>query len=433
MRPLLRSTLALAAGLALLAGCTSSSSENGPAAPTGPIELTFWTWATNIERVVDKWNAANPDIKVTVSRQSMGDELVTKVLTAAKGGNAPDLLQAEYQALPTFVSNDVVADLSPHVGDARGKFAEGVWEQVTLGTDAVYAIPQDSGPMMLYYRTDLFAQHGLTVPKTWEEFARTARTLRTKTTSSYLTTFSANDPGWFAGLSQQAGARWWSVGGDTWTVGINDAATRRVADYWGGLVAEGAVDDQPMYTPEWNKALGDGTLLAWPSAIWGPGVLEGIAPATKGKWAMAPMPQWAPGDNRTGNWGGSSTAVSANSRNIEAATRFAIWLNTDPEATEGLVTAGALYPAARDAQSGPALAQPPAFMPEQTSFYTEAKAIADTAVGWTWGPNVNVAYQAYKDAFGKAITDRTPFSGAVAAMHQTTVDDMRKNGFKVQG
>jgi multiple sugar transport system substrate-binding protein len=424
-----RTLLTLLSAVGLLAGC-SSGDDTGSG---GRIELTFWTWATNIEKVVDKWNATHPDVHVTVSRQSQSDELITKVLTAAKTGNAPDLFQAEYQALPTFVSNDAAADLRQYANDVKGEFADGLWQQVTLGTEGVYAIPQDSGPMMLYYRADLFQQYGLTVPATWDEFAQAARTLRTKTTTSYLTTFSSNDPGWFAGLAQQAGAEWWSVGGDTWTVGINDEPTRKVADYWGGLVAEGVIDNRPMYTPEWNAALGDGTLLAWPSAIWAPGVLANVAEGTKGRWAMAPLPQWSAGENRTGNWGGSSTAVSAGSEHVEAAAEFALWLNTDPEATEGLVTEGALYPAARDAQSGSALSAPPAFMPAQTNFYAEAKTIADNAVGWTWGPNVNVTYQAYKDAFGKAITDGTPFSGAIEEMHESTVEDMRKTGFKVEG
>ncbi|GAB3460817.1 ABC transporter substrate-binding protein [Actinophytocola sediminis] len=428
MRALLRPLLAMTACASVLAGCSSGEQATEP---DGPIELTYWAWAANIEQVVEKWNSEHPDVQVTVSRQSSGDELVTKVLAAAKTGNAPDLLQAEYQALPTLVSNGVTADLSPHVGDARSRFTDGAWDQVTLGTEAVYAIPQDSGPMMLYYRKDLFASYGLTVPKTWDEFAATAAALRTKTTSSYLTTFSSNDPGWFAGLAQQAGARWWDIDGETWTVGIDDEATREVADYWGGLVADGVIDDQPMYTPEWNKALGDGTVLAWPSAIWGPAVLADLAAATRGKWAMAPMPQWTAGEHRTGNWGGSSVAVSADSPHAEAAAEFAIWLNSDPVATEALVTAGSLYPAARDAQSGPALAQPPAFFPDQPDFYPEAKRIADSAVGWIWGPNVNVTYQAYKDAFGKAITNRTPFADAVSEMHKSTVDDMRRNGFQV--
>jgi multiple sugar transport system substrate-binding protein len=285
--------------------------------------------------------------------------------------------------------------------------------------------------MMLYYRTDLFQQLGLTVPKTWDEFAATAHTVRQKDPKRFLTTFSSADPGWFAGLSQQAGAAWWGISGDTWKVAINDDATKKVADFWGKLVAAGDVDKQPMYTPEWNKALNDGTLIAWPSAVWGPGVLAGNAASTKGKWAMAPLPQWTAGESRTGNWGGSSTAVTAKAKDKKAATKFAIWLNTDAAATAQLVTDGGLYPAARDAQAGPALAQPPAFFAQQTDFYPQAKTIADTAAGFVWGPNVNVTYSAYKDLFAKAITQKSSFTAVLDQMQQITVDDLKKNGFKV--
>ncbi|MCA2211888.1 ABC transporter substrate-binding protein [Jidongwangia harbinensis] len=262
----------LAAGLTT--ACTGDSGGGGTAADsTGKAELSFWSWAPNIEKTVDAWNAANPDIHVTLSKQAGGGDIVTKLLTAARAGNPPDLAQVEYQALPTLVSNDVLADIAEPARPVRDKFADGVWQQVTLGTDAVYAIPQDSGPMMLYYRADLFSRYGLTVPQTWDEFAQTARTLRRKDPKKFLTTFSANDPGWFAGLAQQAGASWWAVDGESWKVTVNDPATRKVADYWHGLVRDGVIDNRPMYTPEWNKALNDGTLLAWPSAVWAPGVL----------------------------------------------------------------------------------------------------------------------------------------------------------------
>ncbi|MEO3818011.1 extracellular solute-binding protein [Plantactinospora sp. B24E8] len=423
--------LTLALTVSLVAACTSTSDE--PEEPTGPVELSFWSWAPNIEKVVDRWNADNPEMKVTLSKQAGGADMVTKLLTAAKAGNPPDLAQVEYQALPTLVSNDVLADIAGQANPVKDRFAEGTWQQVTLGTDAVYAIPQDAAPMMLYYRTDLFERFGLTVPKTWDEFAQTARTLRGRTTKHWLTTFSATDPGWFAGLTQQAGAAWWGIEGESWRVTVNDAATKKVADYWGGLVAEGVVDGKPMYTPEWNKALNDGTLLAWPSAVWAPGVLAGNAPDTKGRWAMAPLPQWTAGENRTGNWGGSSTGVTAASKHRTAAVKFATWLNTDPTATSLLVREAAVYPAARDAQTGPALAEPPAFLANQADFYPLTKQIAETAAGVTWGPNVNVTYQVYQDEFARAISQQTPFSAAVDAMQTATVDDMRKNGFAIAG
>jgi multiple sugar transport system substrate-binding protein len=429
---LLRTAAVLLVGVTMLASC-SSGNGGGTTNADEKVDLTFWTWVPHIDDVVAKWNAANPNIHVTASNQAQGDELVTKLLTAAKAGNPPDLVQAEYQALPTLVSNDAVADIKADVSSAKGDFADGVWQTVTLGTDAVYAVPQDVGPMMLYYRADEFTRLGLDVPKTWDEFAQLARTVRQKSPKQYLTTFSAADPGWFVGLSQQAGAKWWSVNGDTWSVSVNDAATKKVADFWGGLVATDAVDHQPMYTPEWNKALNDGTLIAWPSAVWGPGVLAGNAADTKGKWKIAPLPQWTAGANSTGSWGGSSTAVTQGSKHKAAAAKFAVWLNTNADATSLLVSQGGLYPASRTAQSGPALAQAPAFFANQPDFYSLAKQIADSAAGFTFGPNVNVTYSSYKDDLGKAITAKSSFSGAVDQMQSATVDDMKKNGFKVSG
>ncbi|MTE18485.1 extracellular solute-binding protein [Streptomyces sp. TRM43335] len=412
---------------AVLTGCGSS----GDSAGSGPVELTYWTWAPGMDKVVRLWNEKHPDVRVTVKKQAGGDDLVTKTITAAKAGEAPDLMQAEYQALPTLVGNDVLADVSDHVAGAEKEFAPGLWQQVTLGTDAVYALPQDSGPMMLFYRQDLFEEYGLSVPATWEEFAATARELKEKEPEADLTTFSSNDAGLFAGLAQQAGARWWTTEGQKWKVAIDDTATRKVADFWGGLVEEGVIDNQPMYTPAWNNALNTGRQLAWVSAVWAPGTLTTAAPDTRGKWAMAPLPQWEEGANTTGSWGGSTTAVTNDSDHKEAAAEFATWLNTDPEALAALVKESGIYPAAQAAQTGDALAEAPDFFPNQPDFYERAAKIAAGTAPAAWGPNVNVAYSTFKDAFGKAAKDRADFDAALRTMHEATVADLKKQGFEV--
>ncbi|MGK5449972.1 extracellular solute-binding protein [Streptomyces radiopugnans] len=419
---------AAALAAAALTGCGSSDDDS---AASGPAELTYWAWAPGMDKVVALWNEENPDVKVVVKKQASGDDLVTKTITAAKAGEAPDLVQAEYQALPTLVGNDVLADISGEVAGAEKEFAPGVWQQVTLGGDAVYALPQDSGPMMFYYRHDLFEEYGLTVPTTWEEFADTARALKEKAPEKDLTTFSSNDAGLFAGLAQQAGARWWTTEGRKWKVAIDDAATRKVADFWGSLVQEGAIDNQPMYTPAWNKALNTGKQIAWVSAVWAPGTLTTAAPDTRGKWAMAPLPQWEKGANATGSWGGSTTAVTGDSEHKEAAARFATWLNTDPEALAALVRESGIYPAAKAAQSGGALSQAPEFFPNQPDFYEQAAEIAQGTAPAAWGPNVNVAYSTFKDAFSKAAKNRSGFDSALRTMHEATVADLRKQGFGV--
>ncbi|MEU6762214.1 extracellular solute-binding protein [Streptomyces sp. NPDC046853] len=425
-------SLALALGAAALTACGSSDDDSQ--AESGPASLTYWAWTPGMDKVVDLWNKGpgkKEQIKVTVKKQASGDTLVTKILTAHKAKKAPDLVQAEYQALPTLVSNDALADISGDVGKAKDEFPEGVWQQTTLGSDAVYAVPQDSGPMMFYYRADLFKKYDLKVPGTWDEFAKTARALKKKAPGKDLTTFSANDSGLFAGLAQQAGAKWWTTEGEKWKVGIDDDATRKVADFWGGLVEEGAIDNQPMYTPAWNKALNTGKQLAWVSAVWAPGTLTTAAPDTKGKWAMAPLPQWSKGDNTTGSWGGSSTAVTTDSDHKGAAAKFAAWLNTDPKALDALAEEGGIYPAATAAQTSGAFAEPPAYFAGQKDFYPRAAEIAKTAAPGAWGPNVNVAYTTFRDAFGSAAKNKSDFGTALKTMQDTTVADLKKQGFGV--
>jgi multiple sugar transport system substrate-binding protein len=414
------------------APAAAGSSAPAPAAP-GAVNLTFWSWVPQIAKVVDLWNSTHPDIHVTVNTAAQGDALYTKLLTAAKAGNAPDLSQVEYQALPSMVSNGVIDNIAGKIGSVQSDYSAGIWSQVTLGTNAVYGLPQDSGPMMLYYRVDLFKKYGLTVPATWADFATDAATLRTKDPSAHLTTFSSGDPGWFAGLAAQSGAKWWGLSGSTWSVNINDAATQKVASYWNDLVSKGTIAGEPMFTPQWNKDLDSGALLTWPSAIWAPGVLTTAAPDTKGDWAVAPMPQWTAGANVTGFWGGSSTAVIAKTKHEAQAIQFATWLNTDPTAVQALVLDGGIYPAATPGQSVPALQQAPPFFPNEPDFYKTAAGLASTAVGFTWGPDVTVTYNTYTDAFGKAITSKTAFSAAVNTMQTTTVADMKKSGFTLAG
>ncbi len=120
-----RSLLAASSAAMLLAACGTGDDEGGEngAAPAiegdenAPANLVFWAWAENIQQVVDLWNSKNPTQKVQLSGQAASDELVSKFLTAVKAGNAPDVVQAEYQALPTLITNNALADLTSAIDD----------------------------------------------------------------------------------------------------------------------------------------------------------------------------------------------------------------------------------------------------------------------------------------------------------------------------
>lgn len=396
------------------------------------MELTFWSWAPGIEDVVALWNQQNPDVQVLVSRQDAGDAAVTKLLTAVRAGNgAPDLVQAEYQTITSLVAADAIADIAAGLDpETPEHFSEGIWSAVGVGDGAVYAIPQDTGPLQLYYRGDVFDELGLSAPTTWDEYADAARAVHEADPSMYLGTFSSTDPGLFVGLVQQAGASWWGIDGQSWKVEIDAEPTRRVAEFWGGLVEEGVIAAEPMYTPQWNAALNAGTQVGWVSAAWAPGVLEGNAGSTAGKWRMATIPQWNAGDNATGNWGGSSTAVAVGGEHRAEAVRFAEWMNTSAEGVAALVQLSGIFPADQP-HAEVALAEPPTFFADQPDFYELSTHNAEGVRPFVFGPNVNVAYSIFNDAFAEATQAGTAaaFGEAVAVVHEGTVADLENQGY----
>ncbi|KNH20757.1 sugar ABC transporter substrate-binding protein [Arthrobacter sp. ZBG10] len=428
----------IAAAALLTAGCSTGSGTGSAEQNTDPnqkVELTYWAWAPNLDKVVDLWNEKNPNIHVTVNKQDGGDPAITKLLTAVNAGSgAPDLIQAEYQKIPTLVAADALVDLADtEAKETKDNFPEGVWNSVTLGGEALYAVPQDTGPMAFYYRADIFEGLGLAVPTTWDEYAAAAKTIHDADPEAYLGTFSSNDAGWFTGMAQQAGASWWGIDGDAWSVKIAEEPTEKVAGYWGGLVEQGTIDNKPMYTPEWNAALNSGKQVGWLSAAWAPGVLAGNAGATAGKWKVAPMPQWDAAKPATGNWGGSSTAVTTQSKNVAAAAKFATWLNTSPEAVDALVKVSNIYPADTEGAKT-ALTAAPEFFSNQPDFYDVIGKAAQNVGSFNYGPNVNVAFNAYNDQFAKAAQakSRSAFLEAVDSMQQVTVEDLKKTGFTVK-
>ena len=421
---------------ALAAGCSSSSSSppasssTSQGSATGTVDLTFWSWVPNMDKIVDAWNSSHPGIHVTFSKQAGGDAEAQKVLTSAKAHTMPDIIQAEYQEIPTMVSNNVLADISKQANPVKGKFAPGIWNLVTLGGDAVYGLPQDSGPMLFFYRRSLFTKYGLAVPKTWDDYAKLAAQVKQKAPNSYLGAFPTVDPGEFAGLAQQAGAKWWSTSGSSWSVGLNDAATKKVADFWSGLIKAGQIDANPAWTPAWNKAMNDGTILSWTAGVWAPGTLSSVAADTKDDWGVAQLPQWDASTTSTGNWGGSSMGVTTDSKHKDAAAQFLVWLNTDKAATDLLISQAGIYPADTDAQGGVAA---PTFLPSVTDFATVAKAAGDVTAPATWGPDVSTAYAAYNDNVGKAATAKGSLSAGFDAVQQAVLADMKKTGFTVSG
>jgi multiple sugar transport system substrate-binding protein len=408
------------------------AAATGCAGRPGRVTLTFWTWVPGIEKSIDLWNSQNPGVHVELESITAGvDGGYAKLFSAVKAGAGPDVAQVEYWEIPAFLLEQGLVELGRY-GARRhaGEFVPWQWQQGVFD-GGVYAIPQASGPMALYYRADLFQKWGIEPPATWAEYERAARRIRQADPSVRIGTFPPANSQWFIALAWQAGARWFGADRQ-WSVNIDDAPTRRVAAYWDRLRREGLISTVQDVQPGWYKAVHDGKIAAWVGPHWGDALLKGNAPNTAGKWRVAPMPQWgANGPRASANWGGSSTAVLRGTRYAREALRFAVWLNTDRRSVDHLIEGGYGWPAAAGITEGSALDRADPFFGGQR--YNDVFADSDRHIDtrWRWVPTTASLIDALNSGFTDAVTGRGSFVDTVRTAQESTVRDMRRKGLTV--
>ncbi|WP_061963238.1 ABC transporter substrate-binding protein [Demequina aurantiaca] len=434
---------AAAAAVALLssvtlAACSSSddSVAGGACEPAGEnVTLEFTSWIPGIEGVVDLWNAENPDIQVKVQTGPNGNGGTYKnFFNQIEAGNAPDLGQIEYDALPNFLVQDGLEDIGncEEVMAAKDDFVDWTWSQVTLGTESsVYGVPQDSGPMALFYRKDLFEENNIPVPTTWAEYADAAA--QVKDAGGYITNFSQSDINQFAGFVWQAGGSWFSTEGDAWDVTLDSPESVQVADYWQDLLDKDLVSTVPAWTDEWNNAYNSGDAWTWVSAVWGANSIASGAPDTAGKWAVAPAPQWTEGGTDAGNWGGSSIAVLKGSDHKYEAAKFALWLNTSDESLTALNEAANIYPATKEGLNLPVLKEGVEFYGDQAIYDVFKDASSQVVPDFTWGPTMTQVYADVSDGFKNAVSGSGTLASALADGNASTIAALEAQAIPVAG
>jgi multiple sugar transport system substrate-binding protein len=417
------------AGASLLGSTACGDSTGG-----GPVELTFWSWVPGIKDEVQLYNDTHKNVTVKYVNAGQGAAEYTKLRTALKAEKGvPDVVQIEFQYIPTFTQIDALADISQYgANDVKNDYVDWTWSQVSEG-DKVYAIPQDSGPMALLYRKDIFDKYDLKVPKTWDEFASEAKKLHEADPDTYMTNFAANDGGWLTGLMWQAGSRPFDVNGAKISINMNDQGAMQVANYWQGLIEDGTVSTDPDFTNDWYAGLGKGKYATWISAGWGPVFLKGVAGESKGKWRAAPLPQWKAGENVSANWGGSTSAVTAASEEPEAATEFAIWLNNNEKSVNMLTTESNLFPVQKSKLNSPDFVNARlAFAGGQkvNSVFIDASNNVDK--GFEWSPFQDYVYAQLLEKVGDAAKGDTTFPEAMDKVQNSVTGYAKEQGFKVQ-
>ncbi|MHC5906908.1 ABC transporter substrate-binding protein [Streptomyces sp. S6] len=428
-----RGILAFATVAVLAAGATacggSSGDSAGESAHSGPVSMEFWGWAPGYDKIVDQWNAAHPKTKVTYKQiPSGGKGGYTQISSAITAGKGPCLAQIEYGTIPSMLVKNTIMDITQYAGADMAKFVPSTVSASSID-GKVYGIPVDVGPMVLFYRKDLFTKYGITKPPaTWDEYRADAEKVAAADRSVKFGT-SPMDGNDLAAFSLQTGQSWYATKGDSWTVSIANPGTKKVAAYWQGLKDKGLVmANGNAWDPQFDKAAEAGKVVTFVNAAWAAGGLKSDLKDQAGKWAVAPMPTWGAGDSKTASNGGSATSVMTGCKTPREAEQFAAFLSTDTKAVNTAITVGGLYPASKAGQDDPSLAVgDPYFGGQKVSdLYKDSAARIPTT--WTNGPT----YQQVETDFTTAMGQGT-IPGAVDKVQTSTVAAIKQLGLSVTG
>lgn len=442
-RPVRLAAAALAAALALTS-CSYGGVEPSvtqtvaqdqvDAALSTPTELTYWTWVPNIDRQVALFEERYPAIDVTVENVGQGGPTYSRLRTALLAGTGlPDVVQLEYQQIPSFVLAGALQDLTPlGAEELESSYTGWIWNQVS-SDGAVYALPQDAGPMGNIYRADILEEAGVTEPPaTYEEYAQAARQVK-DTTGAYISNLPANEPAQIIGLLWQAGVKPFGYdGGTTVSIDVNSDGAKEVMGYWQDLIQQDLVSVDAGFNDQWYQSLASGRYAGWLTAAWGPTFLQGTAGDTSGLWRAAPLPQWDEGQEVSGNWGGSSNAVVAGSDSTIAAYELAKFINSDPASTSLLASDQLLFPASTE------VLESPEFLGTESEFYggqrvneefSEISGTVDTEFQWL--PFMDYALQSLTETVGVQMTSRGDIVGALDTWQADLVAYAEEQGFTV--
>ena len=202
----------------------------------------------------------------------------------------------------------------------------------------LYGLPQDSGPMALFYNTTVFDQFGIAVPTTWDEYIAAGEQLHAADPTKYITT-DTGDAGFATSMIWQAGGHPFAVDGADITVDLADEGTRSGPTSGTSCSRRTCSPTSRAGATSGSRASATARSRASWSGAWMPGVLESSVPDAAGDWRVAPMPTYD-GEPVTAENGGGGQAVLKQSKNPALAAAFLEWLNSDPESIKIFLESG---------------------------------------------------------------------------------------------
>jgi multiple sugar transport system substrate-binding protein len=278
---------------------------------------------------VKTFNAQNPGITVKLLEFPESADEQRNQFVQRQEAKSPecDVFYSDVIWTAEFASQNWLYDMTPYVELRRDEFIESTFETATY-EGKIWGVPHKTNAGFLYYRTDQVD----TAPKTWQEvYEKAAQNDGIAYQGAAYEGLTVN----FLELSFAAGGKVLSDDGKT--AEIDSPENLEVLQFMVDGIKNGAAPKAVttyMEEPA-RRAFEAGRvtfLRNWPYVF----ATANRAKATKGKFEVAPFPEWE-GGGTAGILGGFNLVISRFSKNPGAALKFIDYMTHEQRQAEDIV------------------------------------------------------------------------------------------------
>ncbi|GAA1317466.1 sugar ABC transporter substrate-binding protein [Pseudonocardia xinjiangensis] len=217
-----------------------------------------------------------------------------KFVTSIAGGTTPDVAEVGTTWTGEFGEAGALADLAPRVQEAglANGLVTGLTEAGTVG-DALYGMPWYAGVRSIVYRTDVFAEAGVTPPTTWEELAAAGEKIKAARPDLIPFPIAGDNEYGVYPFVWGAGGEIAAQNGGTWTSTLDSPQARQGIQFYADLALKHGLSTPAAATwkeTDLQDSFSKGQSAMIISGSWTPKAILEAAPDLQGKIGAFPIP-----------------------------------------------------------------------------------------------------------------------------------------------
>lgn len=277
-------------------------------------EITIWAWNVAAKALVESaksFNQKYPKIKVNVQEYGLAQNVYERYsVILSSGVGVPDIIQIESDYVQTFAETypQYFFDMNGYI-DIEGKVDPSKISTSYDSEGKLVSIPWDSGPVVMFYREDLFNQAGIDINSiiTFEDYILEGKKLKERFPNITMTGLPfTQDENLFRCLLVANKSYYLNNKGEITVASSKAIETLQMIKR---LIDEGVAKN----TINWDGGIvanKNGELASWIMGGWWGGTIKDQMPEMKGKWKIAPIPAF-PDGARASSSGGAGLSITA--------------------------------------------------------------------------------------------------------------------------